>query len=98
MRIATLTKDNFAQSVSVGGIVLIDFWAGWCGLCQRFAPVFERAASRHPDMRFAKVDTESQPELSATFNVRSIPTLIAFREAGWSTTRPARCRRANWSR
>jgi thioredoxin 1 len=79
VRIAALTKDNFVQTVSAGGIVLVDFWAAWCGPCQRFAPVFEKAASSHPDIRFGKVNTEEQPEVAATFNVQSIPTLIAFR-------------------
>ncbi len=62
------------------GIVFIDFWAGWCGPCLRFAPVFEAMAEKHQDITFAKVDTEDQPELSARYQVRSIPTLVIYRD------------------
>ncbi|MFF4155864.1 thioredoxin [Streptomyces sp. NPDC001678] len=75
-----LTKDNFDEVVSGNGFVLIDFWAEWCGPCRNFAPVFERAAERHQDLVFAKVDTEAQPELAATFGIRSIPTLMIVRD------------------
>ncbi|MHA7956249.1 thioredoxin [Streptomyces sp. L500] len=75
-----LTKDNFDEVVSGNGFVLIDFWAEWCGPCRNFAPVFERAAGRHQDLVFAKVDTEAQPELAATFEIRSIPTLMIVRD------------------
>lgn len=75
-----LTKDNFDEIVSGNGFVLIDFWAEWCGPCRNFAPVFERAAERHQDLVFAKVDTEAQPELAATFEIRSIPTLMIVRD------------------
>lgn len=75
-----LTKDNFDEVVSGNGFVLIDFWAEWCGPCRNFAPVFERAAERHQDLVFAKVDTEAQPELAATFEIRSIPTLMIVRD------------------
>ncbi|AZQ71444.1 thioredoxin [Streptomyces luteoverticillatus] len=75
-----LTKDNFDEVVSGNGFVLIDFWAEWCGPCRGFAPVFERAAERHQDLVFAKVDTEAQPELAATFEIRSIPTLMIVRD------------------
>ncbi|MEV5238181.1 thioredoxin [Streptomyces cinnamoneus] len=75
-----LTKDNFDEIVSGAGFVLIDFWAEWCGPCRSFAPVFERAAQRHDDLVFAKVDTEAQPELAAAFEIRSIPTLMIVRD------------------
>lgn len=75
-----LTKDNFDEIVSGSGFVLIDFWAEWCGPCRQFAPVFERAAGRHDDLVFAKVDTEAQPELAAAFEIRSIPTLMIVRD------------------
>jgi thioredoxin 1 len=75
-----LTKDNFDDVVSGNGFVLIDFWAEWCGPCRNFAPVYEKAAERHDDLVFAKVDTEAQPELAATFEIRSIPTLMIVRD------------------
>jgi thioredoxin 1 len=75
-----LTKDNFDEIVSGSDFVLIDFWASWCGPCRMFAPVYEKAAERHPDLIFAKVDTEAQPELAAAFDIQSIPTLMIVRE------------------
>ncbi|GGU58236.1 thioredoxin [Streptomyces lavendofoliae] len=75
-----LTKDNFDQVVTENDFILIDFWAAWCGPCRQFAPVFEGASERHPDLVFAKVDTEAQTELAAAFEIRSIPTLMIIRD------------------
>ena len=75
-----LTKDNFNETVEENGFVLIDFWASWCGPCRTFGPVYEKAAESHPDLVFAKVDTEAQQELAAAFEIRSIPTLMIIRD------------------
>jgi thioredoxin 1 len=75
-----LTKDTFQSTVVENDIVLIDFWAAWCGPCRAFAPVYENVSEKHPDIVFAKVDTEAEPELAGHFNIRSIPTLMAFKE------------------
>ena len=79
MATVTMTRTNHDETV-VDGIVLIDFWAGWCGPCVRFAPVFEKASEQHADVTFAKVDTEDQRELSAMYGVRSIPALVIYRD------------------
>jgi thioredoxin 1 len=75
-----LTKDNFEETVTGSDILLIDFWAAWCGPCRMFGPVYEKAAERHPDIVFGKVDTEAQPELAGAFQISSIPTLMAVRD------------------
>ena len=80
MAMVELTSDNFDEVVSGPDMVLVDFWAAWCGPCRWFAPVFERAAQRHGDIVFGKVDTEAQPELAATFGIMSIPTLMVIRD------------------
>ena len=75
-----LTKDSFETTITGNDIVLLDFWASWCGPCKQFAPVFESMSESHPDVVFAKVNTEEQQELAGHFQIRSIPTLMVFRE------------------
>ena len=76
----TLTLDTFEATVTQPGIVLVDFWAAWCGPCRMFAPVFETAAEENPDVVFAKVDTEDQQQLAGMLQIMSIPTLMVFRD------------------
>lgn len=75
-----LTQDNFQTTIDGNGIVIVDFWATWCGPCKQFAPVFEAASELHSDIVFGKVNTEEQQELAAEFAIRSIPTLMIFRD------------------
>lgn len=80
MATVTLTKDNFEETVTNNDMVVVDFWAPWCGPCRGFEPVFEAASEKHKDVVFAKVNSDEQQELSAAFNIRSIPFLMFFRE------------------
>ncbi len=75
-----ITKDNLEKTIDAGGVVLLDFWAEWCGPCRMFGPIFEAASEARPDVVFGKVDTEAQRELAAGFQITSIPTLMAFRD------------------
>ena len=73
-------KDNFKDTVGKQGIVLLDWWASWCGPCRAFAPIYEQVSGKHADITFGKIDTDDQQELSGAFEIRSIPTLMAFRD------------------
>ena len=75
-----ITKENFSETIANNAVVVLDFWASWCGPCLRFAPTFEEASEEHPDMVFGKINTEEQQELANVFGIRSIPTLMVFRE------------------
>ena len=75
-----LTKETFEETILNNDTVIVDFWAEWCGPCKMFAPTFEKVSADHPDIVFAKVDTEDQQELAGYFNIRSIPTLMVFRD------------------
>src|SRR3954467_14222410 len=80
MATVEVTAKNFEETVGGDGITIIDFWASWCGPCRAFAPVFERVSAKHPDVTFAKVNTEAEHELAAAYDIQSIPTLMAIRD------------------
>ncbi len=81
MAVVELTKDNFEQVVTGNATVVVDYWAPWCGPCRGFAPVFERVSEKHPDVVFAKVNTDDEQEIAGHFQIRSIPTLMVFRDS-----------------
>jgi len=80
MATQTLTGENFEKTVEKNDIVLVDFWASWCGPCRQFGPVFERASEQHPEIVFGKVDTEAERQLASAARITSIPTLMAFKD------------------
>ena len=88
MSTVQLGAGNFEQTITENQIVLVDFWAAWCGPCRQFAPVFEKAATAHPDIVFAKVDTEAEQALAASAHITSIPTLMAFKDGSLVFSQP----------
>ena len=80
MATVNITGEQFNETIRGEGITLVDFWASWCGPCQRFAPIFEKASESNPDLTFAKVDTEAEQGLAAALGISSIPTLMVFRD------------------
>jgi thioredoxin 1 len=81
MATVELTAENFDTAVSGDGLILVDFWAEWCGPCRMFGPIFEKLSERHPDATFGKLNTEAEPEVATTFQISSIPTLMIIRDS-----------------
>jgi thioredoxin 1 len=88
MATVTLTTQNFQEHVEKPGILIIDWWATWCGPCRAFAPIYEKASDKYTDVVFGKIDTDAEQELAATFEIRSIPTLMVFRDQVLVFARP----------
>ena len=88
MATVTLTTQNFQENVEKPGILVIDWWATWCGPCRAFAPIYEKASDKYTDVVFGKIDTDAEQELAATFEIRSIPTLMVFRDQVLVFARP----------
>jgi thioredoxin 1 len=80
MAIVELTKEIFKDTITGNDIIIVDFWASWCGPCKSFAPIYEKVSEKYDDIVFAKINTEDEQELAASFQIRSIPTLMIFRE------------------
>ena len=80
MAVVELNKDNFEETINNNDFIIVDFWAPWCGPCRSFAPTYEKVSEDHPDIVFAKVNTEEEQDIAAYFQIRSIPTLMIFRE------------------
>jgi thioredoxin len=88
MSTVTLTTENFEEYVGKPGVLVIDWWAPWCGPCRAFAPIYEKAAEKYADVTFAKINTEDQPDLAGSFQIQAIPTLMVFREQVLVFARP----------
>ena len=83
-----LNEANFGEHVTTNGIIIVEFWAEWCGPCRQFGPIFEEASNKHPEITFGKVDTEANQQLAAQANITSIPTLMVFRDGVLLYNRP----------